>query len=84
MIIAKGSTVIYQLSKRAKQRVGKIMDFDHFGGKLRYKLYRKTKGRFLSAPTLAEAWDNPNGLYVEESRWVFVQWIKAERIIKVL
>ncbi len=83
-VIKPDTTVIYQVSKRAKPVVGKVAEMCWMNGGFRYKIMRKEKGRFLYGKTVGEALRNPDGLYVEDTRWVFQVWLKRERIIKIL
>lgn len=82
-IIKNGSTVIYKIRENAKPKVGKVEDMCWMNGGIRYKIYRKVKGRFLNGETMWEALHKKETT-VEDTRWTFIVWLKPERIVKIL
>lgn len=78
-----GDKVIYKLRKDGKNKIGYITDITHFNGSLRYKISGYVTGRFLNGNT---AWDamQKKELTVIDTRFCFIQWVKQERIIKIL
>lgn len=82
-LIKNGTTVIYKTRQNAKPKVGKVEDMCWMNGGIRYKIYRKQKGRFLNGETMWEALQKKETT-VEDTRWVFEVWLKPERIIRTL
>lgn len=74
-VIPIDSTVIFKLSKRSKERIGKVKDITYLNDGLRYAIYVKVDGWILDED-FNRVWAN--------NFWAFKMWLKSERIIKVL